>query len=106
MSNVGKSDHNLVKQSFHPIPIDDLPSEYVIRHKDSDFLFNAEFDSLPRAKILQHVNSEKPENLRKNRYNDIKACDETRVKLSELNNNPSSDYINANFIKVTHFYRQ
>jgi protein-tyrosine phosphatase len=96
-----KKDHSLIKQSFHPIPVDDLPTEYVIRHKDSDFLFNAEFDALPRSKILQHVASERPENMRKNRYNDIKAADETRVKLSELGTMPGSDYINANFIKVS-----
>lgn len=83
-----KKDHNLLRQSFHPIPVNDLPTEYVIRHKDSDFLFNAEFDALPRAKVLQHIVSERPENSRKNRYNDIKACDETRVKLGDLGRKP------------------
>lgn len=56
---------------------------------------------LPRGKNLDHTISERKENARKNRYNDIKACDATRVRLRRVPGDPnSSDYINANFIKV------
>lgn len=34
----------------------------------------------------------------KNRYPDIKAYDQTRVRLSERNGSIGSDYINANFV--------
>ncbi|CAD5212467.1 unnamed protein product [Bursaphelenchus okinawaensis] len=94
-----KKEHQRIRNVFNPIPVDDLATEYMIKHKDSDFLFNAEFEALPRAKNLPHTASEKQENKSKNRYNDIKACDITRVKLSQINEIPGSDYVNGNFVK-------
>lgn len=38
------------------------------------------------------------ENAPKNRYPDIKAYDQTRVKLSQINGAIGSDYINANYV--------
>lgn len=43
-------------------------------------------------------NSDLKENAAKNRYPDIKAYDQTRVKLSQINGIQGSDYINANFV--------
>lgn len=43
-------------------------------------------------------NSDMKENASKNRYPDIKAYDQTRVKLSQINGIQGSDYINANFV--------
>lgn len=42
--------------------------------------------------------SEARENACKNRYPDIKAYDQTRVKLSQIDGILGSDYINANFV--------
>lgn len=92
-----KKDHNLLKQAFQPIPVGELASEFIIRHRDSDFLFTSEFDALPKP-TLPSTACDKPENSRKNRYHDITACDETRVKLKQVGPD-GSDYINANFIK-------
>lgn len=50
---------------------------------------------LPRGKNLDHTISERKENARKNRYNDIKAADATRIRLRKLTGDPSSDYINV-----------
>lgn len=42
--------------------------------------------------------SEARENQAKNRYPDIKAYDQTRVKLSQIDSIVGSDYINANYV--------
>lgn len=42
--------------------------------------------------------SEARENQPKNRYPDIKAYDQTRVKLSQIDSITGSDYINANYV--------
>jgi protein tyrosine phosphatase len=98
--------------------MDDLPNEYIARHRDQDFLFAAEFEvnrehnrwvyigqALPQ---LLHstkqptVAADRKENSRKNRYNDIKCFDSNRVKLKPTH--PSleyTDYINASFIRVS-----
>uniref|UniRef100_A0A1I7TSR6 protein-tyrosine-phosphatase n=1 Tax=Caenorhabditis tropicalis TaxID=1561998 RepID=A0A1I7TSR6_9PELO len=91
-------ERTLLKQSFGAIPVEDLPTEYVLRHRDSDFLFVQEYESLPHFQ-MNTVASNRKENAIKNRYNDIRAFDETRVKLQQLAGDEHSDYINANFIK-------
>ena len=37
-------------------------------------------------------------NLPKNRYTDVLCYDHSRVLLSQIDGDPSSDYINANFV--------
>ncbi|CCD68957.1 Receptor-type tyrosine-protein phosphatase [Caenorhabditis elegans] len=91
-------ERTLLKQTFGAIPVDDLPTEYVVRHRDTDFLFAQEYESLPHFQ-LDTVASNRKENAIKNRYNDIRAFDDTRVKLKKINGDDYSDYINANFIK-------
>lgn len=80
------------------ILLEDLPGEYVIRHRDSDFVFINEYEHLPNFKF-ETVASNRKENAIKNRYNDIRAFDETRVRLKKIDDDENSDYINANFIK-------
>ena len=82
-----------------PISKDDLPKAYNDKHKDSDYGFQHEFELLP-DKFADRTtkNSDMKENMPKNRYPDIKAYDQTRVKLTPLNGLAGSDYINANFV--------
>ncbi|CAI5442482.1 unnamed protein product [Caenorhabditis angaria] len=89
-------DRKLLRQSFGAVPVEDLPTEYVMRHRDSDFVFNQEFDSLPHYQLETTASNRYPH---KNRYNDIRAFDDSRVKLQHIHGDDSSDYINANFIK-------
>lgn len=82
-----------------PIVASDLPSAYAERHKDSDYGFQHEFEMLPdRFPDRTTTASETRENIYKNRYPDIKAYDQTRVKLAQIDGIVGSDYINANFV--------
>ena len=72
-----------------------------LKHKNNDEIFENEFKKLPEYNKSVYVKStlasDKVENQIKNRYIDIKAYDESRVKLT--NNNEQNDYINANFVQ-------
>lgn len=85
-----------------PIHRDELQQAYVDRHKDTDYGFLREYEMLPnRFNDRTTKNSDAKENSCKNRYPDIKAYDQTRVKLSERTTNGmtcGTDYINANFV--------
>lgn len=109
-----------------PINRSDLAQAYVQRHKDTDYGFLRyeilimklqtleftptfphyylcrEYEMLPtRFNDRTTKNSDAKENTNKNRYPDIKAYDQTRVRLSERMINGfsnGSDYINANFV--------
>ena len=39
-----------------------------------------------------------PANRGKNRYSDVLCYDHSRVTLTQVNDDPNSDYINANFV--------
>lgn len=81
------------------IPIAELAGVYIERHRDSDYGFQREFEILPdRFNDRTTRASDSRENLYKNRYPDIKAYDQTRVKLSQIDSIAGSDYINANFV--------
>ncbi len=87
------------KQEISPIPKDAVVKEYMQRHKNSDFGFQAEFEMLPDRfpdRTTEHC--DRPFNRSKNRYPDIKCYDQTRVKLKEIEDKEGSDYINANFV--------
>lgn len=61
--------------------------------------FSVIFQMLPdRFPDRTTMASETRENMYKNRYPDIKAYDQTRVKLSQIDSIVGSDYINANFV--------
>lgn len=85
-----------------PIPRTEMQQAFLARHKDSDYGFQQEFELLPdRFTDRTTKNSEAKENCSKNRYPDIKAYDQTRVKLNTSSvpgGSSATDYINANFV--------
>ncbi|KAH8288061.1 hypothetical protein KR018_011091, partial [Drosophila ironensis] len=82
-----------------PIHRSDLENAYKNRHKDTDYGFLREYEMLPnRFNDRTTKNSDIKENACKNRYPDIKAYDQTRVKLAPINALQTTDYINANFV--------
>ncbi|CAH0599142.1 unnamed protein product [Chrysodeixis includens] len=90
-----------VPPDIPPIPKDELASAYAQRQVDSDYGFQKEFELLQMmpASFDRTTNaSEARENQPKNRYPDIKAYDQTRVKLSQIDSITGSDYINANYV--------
>ncbi|CAH1103184.1 unnamed protein product [Psylliodes chrysocephalus] len=82
-----------------PISKSDLVSAYIEHHRDSDYGFQQEFELLPdRFSDRTTRASDTRENVYKNRYPDIKAYDQTRVKLTQVDSIAGSDYINANYV--------
>ncbi|XP_054290897.1 tyrosine-protein phosphatase 69D-like [Macrosteles quadrilineatus] len=82
-----------------PIPASQLPAAYLERHRDSDYGFQHEFELLPDGFPDRTTRaSEARENIYKNRYPDIKAYDQTRVRLAQIDSIAGSDYVNANFV--------
>lgn len=82
-----------------PIARLELPTAVAERHRDSDYGFQHEFELLPdRFPDRTTRASEARENFYKNRYPDIKAYDQTRVRLTLVDNVLGSDYINANYV--------
>lgn len=82
-----------------PISKSELVSAYIEHHRDSDYGFQQEFELLPdRFSDRTTRASDSKENVYKNRYPDIKAYDQTRVKLSQIDSIAGSDYVNANYV--------
>uniref|UniRef100_A0AAQ5YLU7 protein-tyrosine-phosphatase n=1 Tax=Amphiprion ocellaris TaxID=80972 RepID=A0AAQ5YLU7_AMPOC len=74
---------------------------------DSNYLLSEEFEDLKDVGRNQTMDVARlPENRGKNRYNNILPYDSTRVKLSYLEDDPCSDYINASYIPGNNYRRE
>uniref|UniRef100_A0A8C7PJW9 protein-tyrosine-phosphatase n=1 Tax=Oncorhynchus mykiss TaxID=8022 RepID=A0A8C7PJW9_ONCMY len=74
---------------------------------DSNYLLSEEFEDLKDVGRNQPLDAARlPENRGKNRYNNILPYDSTRVKLSYLEDDPCSDFINASYIPGNNFRRE
>uniref|UniRef100_A0AAQ5ZFT0 protein-tyrosine-phosphatase n=1 Tax=Amphiprion ocellaris TaxID=80972 RepID=A0AAQ5ZFT0_AMPOC len=91
----------------HPIKIINFESHYSKLQADSHYLLSEEYEDLKDVGRNQPLDSALlPENRGKNRYNNILPYDSTRVKLSYVDDDPCSDYINASYIPGNNFRRE
>ncbi|XP_065069136.1 receptor-type tyrosine-protein phosphatase S-like isoform X1 [Rhopilema esculentum] len=82
-----------------PIHIANLKQYVLHNHTNSDHGFFTEYEAIkPAAGNLTWEHSQNQLNQPKNRYSNIVAYDQSRVVLSEINNDISTTYINANYI--------
>lgn len=93
-----------LKGMTRPISIRDFKAWVERSSSDSDFRFAEEFESIRDiGKFERHETADMPENRGKNRYVNVLSYDYTRIKLASIDDEPGSDYINANYI---HGYKQ
>ncbi|XP_076311179.1 tyrosine-protein phosphatase 10D-like isoform X2 [Tachypleus tridentatus] len=77
----------------------DFNKHYEEMISDSALKFSKEFDELNhKSKKYSQTAAELQENRSKNRWINILPFDHSRVKLLPIDDEPSSDYINANYI--------
>ncbi|XP_054483468.1 receptor-type tyrosine-protein phosphatase beta-like, partial [Anoplopoma fimbria] len=90
-----------------PIRIQNFESHYNKLQADSNYLLSDEYEDLKDVGRNQPLDSALlPENRGKNRYNNILPYDSTRVKLSYVDDDPCSDYINASYMPGSNFRRE
>lgn len=90
-----------------PIKILQFESHYTKLQADSNYLLSEEYEDLKEVGRNQPLDTALlPENRGKNRYNNILPYDSTRVKLSYVDDDPCSDYINASYIPGNNFRRE
>uniref|UniRef100_UPI003AAE95FB receptor-type tyrosine-protein phosphatase beta-like n=1 Tax=Centroberyx gerrardi TaxID=166262 RepID=UPI003AAE95FB len=90
-----------------PIKIMHFESHYTKLQADSNYLLSEEYEDLKDVGRNQPLDTALlPENRGKNRYNNILPYDSTRVKLSYVDDDPCSDYINASYIPGNNFRRE
>lgn len=90
-----------------PIKAGHFESHLTKLQADSNYLLSEEFEDLKDVGRNQTMDVARvPENRGKNRYNNILPYDSTRVKLSYLEDDPCSDYINASYIPGNNYRRE
>ncbi|EDO48187.1 predicted protein, partial [Nematostella vectensis] len=80
------------------ISIDDFEQHVARMRRSGDLFFTTEYERIPVPEHVTATHSLDPVNQHKNRYINIVAYDHSRVKLQDFEDEPGSDYINANFL--------
>ncbi|XP_057597901.1 receptor-type tyrosine-protein phosphatase beta isoform X2 [Hippopotamus amphibius kiboko] len=90
-----------------PIKINQFEGHFMKLQADSNYLLSKEYEDLKDVGRNQSCDiALLPENRGKNRYNNILPYDASRVKLSSVDDDPCSDYINASYIPGNNFRRE
>uniref|UniRef100_A0A8D0G8G8 protein-tyrosine-phosphatase n=1 Tax=Sphenodon punctatus TaxID=8508 RepID=A0A8D0G8G8_SPHPU len=90
-----------------PIKVNQFEIHFTKLQADSNYLLSKEYEDLKDVGRNQSCDiALLPENRGKNRYNNILPYDTTRVKLSNVDDDPCSDYVNASYIPGNSFRRE
>ncbi|KAF3823219.1 hypothetical protein GH733_010655, partial [Mirounga leonina] len=88
-----------LRRTHRPIPIQSFRQHYEAKSAHAHQAFFQEFEELKEVgKEQPRLEAEHPANATKNRYPHVLPYDHSRVRLTQLEGEPHSDYINANFI--------
>ncbi|XP_010210513.1 PREDICTED: receptor-type tyrosine-protein phosphatase V-like, partial [Tinamus guttatus] len=88
-----------LRNVHRPIPVQNFKQYYEMKTASGNHAFFQEFEELKEVgKEQPKVEAELSTNISKNRYPHVLPYDHSRVKLSQLGEDPHSDYINANFL--------
>ncbi|NXL26271.1 PTPRV phosphatase, partial [Setophaga kirtlandii] len=88
-----------LRNVHRPVPLQNFKQYYEMKTANANHAFFQEFEELKEVgKEQSKVEAELPANVSKNRYPHVLPYDHSRVKLSQLGQDPHSDYINANFM--------
>ncbi|XP_074661279.1 receptor-type tyrosine-protein phosphatase T-like [Tubulanus polymorphus] len=92
-------DHHYEIASKGATMICDLLGDTLMKTSDEWKNMSEEFQSVLKLRRELSECAEKVDNLEKNRFPNILAYDSTRVVLEQIGEDPTSDYINANYIR-------
>uniref|UniRef100_A0A673GCJ4 protein-tyrosine-phosphatase n=1 Tax=Sinocyclocheilus rhinocerous TaxID=307959 RepID=A0A673GCJ4_9TELE len=102
-----QTNHSVVFSKYSPISITHFESHLAKLRADSNYLLSEEYEDLKDVGRNQPQDAALlPENRGKNRYNNILPYDSTRVKLSYVDDDSCSDYINASYVPGNNFRRE
>ncbi|XP_059001120.1 receptor-type tyrosine-protein phosphatase V-like isoform X4 [Mustela lutreola] len=88
-----------LRRTHRPIPIQSFRQSYEAKSAHAHQAFFQEFEELKEVgKEQPRLEAEHPANATKNRYPHVLPYDHSRVRLTQLEGEPHSDYINANFV--------
>ncbi|KAM9072126.1 receptor-type tyrosine-protein phosphatase beta isoform 2-T2 [Megaptera novaeangliae] len=90
-----------------PIKVNQFEGHFMKLQADSNYLLSKEYEDLKDVGRNQSCDiALLPENRGKNRYNNILPYDASRVKLSNVDDDLCSDYINASYVPGNNFRRE
>ncbi|CAH2277884.1 receptor-type tyrosine- phosphatase beta isoform X1 [Pelobates cultripes] len=99
--------HRGNRKTSSPIKTIQFEVHFTKLQADSNYLLSEEYEDLKDIGRNQSFDTALlPENRGKNRYNNILPYDSTRVKLSNVDDDPCSDYINASYTPGNSFRRE
>ncbi|KAM4676035.1 receptor-type tyrosine-protein phosphatase beta [Discoglossus pictus] len=99
--------HKGNRRTSSPVKSNQFDVHFTKLQADSNYLLSQEYEDLKDVGRNQSFDTALlPENRGKNRYNNILPYDSTRVKLSNVDDDPCSDYINASYTPGNNFRRE